>query len=88
MRLNSHGVREAGEGEIPHPHRGDETREPELAVHPLGWLVALFVVAQFPYRIWALKTRAAAPLGEQTPWIITGTLFALLLAVWLARLAL
>ena len=59
-----------------------------LAVHPVGWLVALFVVAQFPYRVWALKTRTAAPLGEQTPWIITGALFALLLAVWIARLAL
>jgi len=59
-----------------------------LAVHPLGWLVALFVLAQFPYRIWALKTRSAAPLGERTPWIITGVLFALLLAVWIARLAL
>ena len=34
------------------------------------------------------RVHAAAPLGEQTPWIITGTLFALLLAVWLARLAL
>jgi hypothetical protein len=59
-----------------------------LAVHPLGWLVALFVVAQFPYRAWALKTHSPAPLGERTPWIITGVLFALLFATWLARLAL
>lgn len=59
-----------------------------LAVHPLGWLVALFVVAQVPYRVWALKSRSAAPLGDRTPWIITGVIFALLLAVWLARLAL
>jgi len=57
-----------------------------LAVHPLGWLIALFVVAQLPYRLWAIRTQSAAPLGERTPWIITAVLFALLIATWAARL--
>jgi hypothetical protein len=58
-----------------------------LAVHPLGWLVALFIAAQLPYRLWALSTHTAAPIGERAPWIITAAIFALLIASWIARLA-
>jgi hypothetical protein len=58
-----------------------------LAIHPLGWLVALFVVAQIPYRLWAIATHSAAPLGERVPWIITGVIAALLIIVWIVRLA-
>lgn len=57
-----------------------------LGVHPVGWLVALFVLAQVPYRIWALRTANGAPLGERTPWVMTAALVALLFASWLARL--
>ncbi|MBL8850825.1 MAG: DUF2752 domain-containing protein [Planctomycetaceae bacterium] len=56
-----------------------------LAVHPLGWLIALFVALQFPYRVWALRTPGSAPLGERIPWVIAGTLVLLLIANWLAR---
>lgn len=56
-----------------------------LTVHPLGWLIALFVAAQIPYRLWALRTPGSAPLGERIPWVIAGTLVVLLIATWLAR---
>lgn len=58
-----------------------------LAVHPIGWLIALFVAAQIPYRFWALRTRNSAPLGERAPWIITTMLFLLLIATWIVRIA-
>jgi hypothetical protein len=67
-----------------HLAHGDVTAS--LAVHPVGWLVALFVAAQIPYRLWALRDRRGAPLGERLPWIIAVTLVAVLLASWLARL--
>ncbi|MFO1091819.1 MAG: DUF2752 domain-containing protein [Planctomycetaceae bacterium] len=57
-----------------------------LAVHPLGWLVALFVAAQIPYRAWALRSPTGAPLGGRLPWIATAALVVLLFAAWLARL--
>lgn len=57
-----------------------------LAVHPLGWLVALYVAAQIPYRLWALRSISGAPLGERAPWVLTATLVVLLFASWLARL--
>ena len=56
-----------------------------LAVHPLGWLIALFVAAQIPYRLWAMRTPGSAPLGEKFPWVLAGTLVVLLIANWLAR---
>lgn len=57
-----------------------------LAVHRLGWLVALLVAAQIPYRLWALHSPDGAPLGERLPWIITITIVVLLFANWFARL--
>lgn len=57
-----------------------------LAVHSLGWLVALFVAAQIPYRLWALRSPTGAPLGERLPWIIAITTIVLLLANWITRL--
>lgn len=57
-----------------------------LAVHPIGWLIALFVALQIPYRMVALRTRTSAPVGERIPWIVTTALFILLLAVWIVRL--
>jgi hypothetical protein len=57
-----------------------------LTVHPLGWLVALYVAAQIPYRLWALRSISSAPLGERAPWVLTAILVVLLFASWLARL--
>jgi hypothetical protein len=59
-----------------------------VAVHPLGWLVALFVAAQLPYRLWALRSPGGAPLGQRIPWAITASVLVLLVASWLARLVL
>jgi hypothetical protein len=54
-------------------------------MHRLGWLLALAVLLQFPYRIYALKSNRAAPLGRRLPRYFGYTLIALLLGNWLCR---
>lgn len=58
-----------------------------LGVHRVGWLCALCVLLQLPYRIWALRTLTPLPLGTRLPWIIAVSLVGLLIADWLARIA-
>lgn len=53
-----------------------------LRVHRLGWLLALAVVLQVPYRLIALRSATGLPLGERAPWAICWTLVALLVANW------
>ena len=53
-------------------------------VHPLGWLVAAAVLAQFPYRLMALRHRSGRPLGQILPRTFGLALVCLLLAVWVA----
>lgn len=54
-----------------------------IEVHRLGWLVALVVLAQFPYRLLALAKRRAAPLGRRVPGLVGAGLICLLLANWI-----
>jgi hypothetical protein len=56
------------------------------SVHRLGWLVALAVVLQIPYRALALKTGSDAPLGRSLPQILGWLLLVLLLVNWLMKL--
>lgn len=55
-------------------------------VHRFGWLLALTVAAQIPYRLVALRTGNAAPLGTTFPRIFGWTLIALLAINWLMKL--
>lgn len=55
-------------------------------IHRLGWLLALLVVLQVPYRIWAMQTPGGAPLGTRLPWIGTWLIVLLLMANWIARI--
>jgi hypothetical protein len=57
-----------------------------FAAHRLGWLVALLVAAQIPYRLWALRSASGTPLGERVPWTIAITTIVLLIANWITRL--
>jgi hypothetical protein len=56
-------------------------------LHHLGWLLALAVCLQFPYRLTALATPHATPLGRNFPRACGWTLIALLFANWLVSLA-
>lgn len=60
-------------------------------LHRVGWLMALAVVAQIPYRALALATGKGMPLGTTFPKWFAWTLLVLLLVNWLintfARLA-
>jgi hypothetical protein len=51
--------------------------------HHLGWLLALAVVLQFPYRLAALLRNQDQPLGRHVPRIFSGTLILLLFVNWL-----
>jgi len=55
-------------------------------LHRLGWLLALAVVAQLPYRLVALATGKSAPLGTTFPRLCAWTLVVLLLVNWLVNL--
>lgn len=52
-------------------------------MHRLGWLLALAVVLQLPYRAWALCVKDKAPLGKAVPKFFGSLLIALLLVNWL-----
>ncbi|MBL9149219.1 MAG: DUF2752 domain-containing protein [Phycisphaerae bacterium] len=54
-----------------------------LQVHRVGWLLALAVVAQIPYRIVALRTANGLPLGERIPRYFGYVLIAALVVNWL-----
>lgn len=54
--------------------------------HRLGWLLALVVVVQVPYRVWAIRSGNAAPLGTKLPWAGMWTIMLLLIANWIAKL--
>jgi hypothetical protein len=54
--------------------------------HRLGWLVALIVVLQVPYRAWAIRSGSKAPLGTRLPWVGTWIVVLLLMANWIAKL--
>lgn len=57
-----------------------------LQVHRLGWLLALFVLVQIPYRLWALCSTTGSPLGHRLPWIAMWTIVFLLIANWFGGL--
>jgi len=57
-----------------------------LAVHPVGWLMALLVVLQIPYRLWAMRSADGQPLGRLAPWIVAWSLIVLLIASWVAKI--
>jgi hypothetical protein len=54
--------------------------------HRLGWLVALFVVLQIPYRVWAIFSGLSAPLGNKLPWAGMWIVVLLLMANWFVKL--
>lgn len=57
-----------------------------LAVHPLGWLLAIFVVAQVPYRWVALVRREDAPFGRRVPRFLCNATIVLLIGLWIVRI--
>jgi hypothetical protein len=54
-------------------------------MHRLGWFLALGVLFQFPYRIFALVRNDAAPLGNRLPRYSGYLTIALLVGNWLCR---
>jgi hypothetical protein len=54
--------------------------------HRLGWLMALVVLLQFPYRLLALARGGEPPLGTRLPWLVGHLLIALLLGNWLWKI--
>ncbi|HSG68762.1 MAG TPA: DUF2752 domain-containing protein [Planctomycetaceae bacterium] len=58
-----------------------------FAGHRLGWLIALAVIVQIPYRCYALKTGENEPLGHKVPLIYWNGLIVLLMANWVAGFA-
>jgi hypothetical protein len=55
-------------------------------MHRLGWLLAVAVVAQIPYRIFALATGQPAPLGKSAPRAFGMLLITLLIVNWVANM--
>jgi Protein of unknown function (DUF2752) len=54
-----------------------------LAVHRVGWVLALSLLGQFPYRWLALKTQSGQPFGKKFPHYFANFLIALLIGNWL-----
>jgi len=52
-------------------------------IHRVGWLLAVAVLLQFPYRILALSRQQALPLGPTVPQVFGWSLIVLLLVNWL-----
>jgi hypothetical protein len=50
--------------------------------HRAGWLLALAVVLQIPYRLAGLLGRNRRPLGERIPWLFGNILIAVLIGNW------
>ena len=57
-----------------------------LAMHRLGWLMALLVALQIPYRLIAISTPGGEPLGKIFPWLICSGLVIWLAINWLATM--
>ncbi len=53
-----------------------------VALHRVGWIMAVAVVLQFPYRIWALVRKQDYPLGERLPTVFGFFLIFLLIGNW------
>jgi len=53
-----------------------------LESHRVGWLMALAVVLQIPYRTAALLGRRPDPLGKRFPALFGATLIVLLIVNW------
>ncbi|MBW3539869.1 MAG: DUF2752 domain-containing protein [Planctomycetes bacterium] len=64
-------------------HLADGRWSDALAVHRLGWLLALATLLQVPYRAWALVHRRGEPLGVLFPTAFAYTLIALLIGNWI-----
>jgi hypothetical protein len=64
-------------------HLANGRWQASLEVHRLGWLFALAMLLQLPYRAAGLACRNPLPLGRQIPQVFGGVLLALLLANWL-----
>lgn len=57
-----------------------------LEVNRVGWLFAVVVALQIPYRLWAIISADGCPLGRRVPWLFVWIPFALLIANWIANL--
>ena len=54
--------------------------------HPLGWLIALTIAGQIPYRFWILSSGNRYPIGRTPPWILMAVVAFLLMANWLIQI--
>ena len=54
-----------------------------FAVHRLGWLMAVAVMLQFPYRIFAILCGCDLPLGLRVPTLFGWALILLLVVNWI-----
>ena len=61
--------------------RGDFANS--FALHRMGWIIAIAVILQFPYRIVALARKQDYPLGERFPKAFGYTLIFLLVGNWI-----
>ncbi|MFN0051578.1 MAG: DUF2752 domain-containing protein [Planctomycetales bacterium] len=59
-----------------------------LEVQPVGWVIALAILLQIPYRLTALWRGVAAPLGHRFPQVFGLSLVAVLIGTWLVRMIL
>ena len=59
-----------------------------ITLHRLGWLLALTVLLQLPYRAFAMFSPRAEPLGRRFPQWLGMALIALLIANWAVNLVL
>jgi hypothetical protein len=57
-----------------------------LRAHRLGWLLALAVLIQFPYRGVALIAKRDKPLGSYVPVIFSSLLIVLLIGNWVLHI--
>jgi hypothetical protein len=53
--------------------------------HRLGWLLALAVAIQIPYRLAAMLGRNPRPLGTRIPYLFSMALIAALIGNWVLR---
>ena len=52
-------------------------------MHRLGWLMAVAVLIQFPYRIFAIRRGGDLPLGLRVPALFGWALILLLVVNWI-----
>ncbi len=67
-------------------HLADGDLSASLAVHRLGWLIALAALAQFPYRLLALRQTDGRLLGTRIPKLFSACLIVLLIGNWVLRI--